>query len=222
MSRLVKDTAKTQAELLTAALGERASAEVVVGLDLSLTSTGWARNERGRLTTGRVVTSPDHSLYGEGLAERLLHIVDQLNGVLKGADLVMVEAPFASLSGGNAIFLVHGAIRLVLGLSGALVVPVAPTTLKVFALGSGGKSDKVDVALAASRRLGWEGAGNDEADAAWLSEMGWHLLDRPNVELPGTHLRALETVRNPGKTSRAVGKRRVQARVAELMEASSA
>lgn len=207
----------TQAELLALMLAGITEPRLVVGLDLSLTSTGWARNEAGVITSGRITTEPDSTLYGSGLGARLLSIFGRLGPVIADADLVVVESPFASLGGGNEIFYVQGVARIALELSGLKPVPVTPSTLKIFACGAG-NADKVDVSLGAVRRLGWEGAGNDEADAAWLSEMGWHLLDRPNVDLPGTHLRALDTARNPGKNARAASKRRVKARIAELTE----
>jgi Holliday junction resolvasome RuvABC endonuclease subunit len=71
---------------------------------------------------------------------------------------------------------------------------VTPGSLKTFALGKGTGS-KTEMTLAASRRLGYEGCSDDEADALWLAHLGAHLLGRPAVDLPQTHLRALAKIK---------------------------
>jgi len=62
--------------------------------------------------------------------------------------------------------------------------------LKVFATGKG-NAGKADVLVSAVRRLGYDGADHNQADALWLRAIGMHLLGEPIVDLPKEHLRSL-------------------------------
>jgi Holliday junction resolvasome RuvABC endonuclease subunit len=85
---------------------------------------------------------------------------------------------------------VHGVIAWMLWRDKVPTLYVPPSTLKTFALGKG-TGTKTEMTLAASRRLGYEGHSDDEADALWLAHLGAHWLGQPAVDLPATHLRAL-------------------------------
>lgn len=186
--------------MLTRDLGETAKEHTIVtviGLDLSLTSTGVARIDGSDATVARVVSKPAASTLAARSA-RLRSIAAKVTGMCAGAGLVVVEGPaYASKSG--AAHDRAGYWWLVvaeLTATGVPVVEVPPATLKVFATGRG-NAGKDDVLTAVVRRYPHvEFAGNDEADALVLAAMGCRLLGAPlEASLPQTHLRAMEKVK---------------------------
>lgn len=155
-----------------------------MGIDPSLTSTGVAvRN--AVFTIGSKLKGP----------ARLAAIRDELDPHLAGVDLVAIEgyahgAPHQLAALGE----LGGVIRTALWEHDIEYVDIAPNTLKMYALGIG-RGNKTEVVLAAHKRLGYEGANDDEADALWLRAIAADLLGEPIVDLPQTHLRALTHTR---------------------------
>lgn len=165
----------------------------VIGLDLSLTSTGVATNR------GTVALRPK-KLRGY---ERLRWLRD---GVLANVhehqpSLVVVEGPSYG-STGNTFHQLAGwwwiATEAIVSAGYALAV-APPSSLKRFALGVGGgpKAGKDFMVAQAVRRFSWFDGGNDEADALWACAIGYERLGRPIVDVPKTHLTALEGVEWP-------------------------
>lgn len=72
------------------------------------------------------------------------------------------------------------------------VVSVAPTTLKVFATGSG-RAKKPDMIRTARRQLGYGGVDDNEADALWVLE--WARLNPNGTEGPKARKRRIQKVR---------------------------
>jgi Holliday junction resolvasome RuvABC endonuclease subunit len=162
---------------------------VVLGLDLSLTETGWARIARGHPgypshTVGTIQTKASDSL-----GRRLVEITDKVCSGAVGVDLVVVETPFNAAYGIKPAQ-VFGAVMAQLERSRCKVVEVAPASLKIYATGTA-QGGKLGPALEASRRLGYAGSNDNEADALWLAALGWALIGRPVVDLPATYTRAL-------------------------------
>lgn len=165
----------------------------VVGLDLSLTSTGVATNR------GTVALRPK-KLKGY---PRLRWLRD---GVLANLDahkpsLVVVEGPSYGSSGSSFHQLAGWwwiCTEAVVSAGYPLAV-ASPSSLKRFALGVGGgpKAGKDFMVAAAVRRFDWFEGGNDEADALWACAIGYEHLGRPIVNVPKTHLVALEGVEWP-------------------------
>lgn len=158
----------------------------VMGLDPSLTSTGLATPDGTAHTL-----EPPAGLAGMA---RIAWHVDQLfyANWMHGTDLVVVEG-YSFGSKGNAtrdLAELGGVLRFTLWHGRKRWVDVPPPTLKIFATGKG-TADKTAMVVTARERLGYGGLSADEADALWLREFGLHLLDRPTVKLPLTHLRAL-------------------------------
>lgn len=166
----------------------------IVAFDLSLTETGVAYANGGfpRQTT----LVPPKGLKG---MERLDWIRRQVLLQAKDADHVLLEGyAFGSARGTSQMHSqgeLGGVVRYALWRSlPTRYIDVPPATLKLFATGKG-NARKEDVLAAAIRRLGYEGSNHNEADARWLLEIGFHLLDRPTAQLPATHLKALEKLR---------------------------
>lgn len=167
----------------------------VIGLDLSLSSTGVACSLGW---TERIRIRPD----GSSRFTRMRWIKAAVMEHARGADLVVVEGPsFASPSTGQAghheraglwWFVMDG-----IDAAGLRWLEVPPTTLKKYATGRG-NAGKDEVLAAAVRRFGHiEVRGNDEADALWLAAIGVDLLGQPMVELPAVNRSALVKLQLP-------------------------
>lgn len=165
----------------------------VVGLDLSLTSTGVATAERTWRLKPKAVRQ-DAPLPARFTRHRYLRgaILDILAEARP--ELVVVEGPsFASMGGHE-----HergGLWWAVLDLVDQADIEIAvatPTMIKKYATGKG-NADKDIVLSAANRRFPWFDGGNDEADALWACAMGYERIGHPLLELPAAHRDALKT-----------------------------
>lgn len=142
----------------------------VVGLDLSLTATGWACD----CGTGVIKVK---SKGWQRLQEIGSAVIDHAVGVCSnsGEALVVIEGySFASKVGGERMGELGGVVRYLLGINGCPFVEVPPSVLKLFTLGKGGgEATGKDAMLAAAiRKFGFEGNDNNEADAWMLRCMG--------------------------------------------------
>lgn len=187
---------------------------LIVGLDLSLTSTGAARvdytrgilgPERVTVTLTRVESKPPRPPMGEQhptLAQRstrLRKLAGRITAQAFGADLVVVEGP-AYGSGTGSVHDRAGLWWLVVGrLTGAglNVVEVPPSSLKRYATGKGNAGkDQVLAATIDRYRHHVQVTGNDVADALILAAMGCHWTGQPIEDnLPKTHQAAVKAVR---------------------------
>ncbi len=161
-----------------------------LGLDLSLTGTGWAT------PAGTGTLSPPAKV-GNGV-DRLRWIRDR---VLELAwplpDLVAIEgAAFGQARGTSRLHAqgeLSGVVRVALHELGVPVVDVPPAVVKRTATGKG-NAPKEAVLAAAIRRLGFEGHSPDAADARWILEAVGHRYTLPwRTALPVAHLAKLET-----------------------------
>lgn len=169
----------------------------VVGLDLSLTSSGLARITWGRdrttvvETTTRgeagVTTLADPVARCEALHRLKTAIVDWVHP----SDLVVVEklVPNPASKSTNERAGLWFLVVSTLVYRGVRVVELHPSTLKRYATGRGNdpKSE-----MRAAARTWWPEAvtmTSDEDDALWLASVGMHLLDGP-LPYPVTEVRA--------------------------------
>lgn len=161
-----------------------------VGLDLSLAATGYAYDEEAAVfrTSARGVV-------------RLALIWSKIADLIVDADVVVIEDYAYSRADAHAHELgeLGGVVRLGLWSAKVPFVVVNPTTLKRYALGKGGGkgTGKLDMALAAQRRLGYSSAAADdnEVDALWLRMMALdHYGDERAVRMPAEHRAALAKV----------------------------
>lgn len=172
----------------------------VVGLDLSLTATGCAGPAHQISWTIR------SKLKG---CERLAFIREEVMRLCApverweptwhmDAPLVVLEDYAFSRAAAHSHQLgeLGGVVRLALHEAGVPFVAVVPSSLKKYATGKG-NANKGEMLAAAIRRLGYEGADDNEADALWLRAMGLDALGAPLVKLPESHRVALGKVAWP-------------------------
>jgi len=167
----------------------------VIGLDLSLTSTGVASNAGW---ADRIRTRPALDPF-----DRLRSIRSNVLDHVRHADLVVVEGPaFRGAGNETGHHQRAGLWWLVLEAIDARSIPwaqVPPACLKRYATGKGNAS-KDEVLAAVIRRFpAVEVAGNDEADALVLAAMGADHLGCPMVEMPAAHRTGLAKVAWPAR-----------------------
>lgn len=160
----------------------------VVGLDLSLTATGIALPDG---TTATLTTK----LRG---CERLIDLRNRCRKACELADLAVVEGySFGSRnSHAHALGELGGVVRVALHVASVRFVEVSPSSLKKYATGKG-NANKGEMLAAAIRRLDYQGASDNEADALWLRAMGLDALGCPVVDLPAVNRTALAKVAWP-------------------------
>lgn len=129
----------------------------ITAFDLSLTSTGVA-SKHG---TARIVPK------GKGI-DRLREIRSGVTAAVLATkpELIVIEGYANGMGDNYAKGMGGGVARLAIADCGIPIVEVSPTTLKKFATGKG-NANKDDMLEAAIRHFGFQGHGNDEADA-WL------------------------------------------------------
>lgn len=166
----------------------------VLGLDLSLTSTGVATASWTRPVRPKKLTGYPRLRYIRGAI---------LDLVIEAAPtLVVVEGPsYGSVSrsqherGGLWWLLCE-----VIDDAGIPIAVAPPKNIKKYATGNG-NADKDAVLLAACRRFGWFEGGNDEADALWACAMGHEWLGEPLVEMPTINRSTMDGVAWPAHLS---------------------
>ena len=172
----------------------------VIGIDLSLTSTGIAAVVDETIVSETIVSKPNKA--DPTGAVRRNNIVRELSTwITAEPNLIVIEGPVQRSYAVIGLSMLHGCVLELLRawclLDRTLIVP--PNTLKKYATGKGiaPKSEMVGHLI---RRLGDAVEGvpsNDEADAIWLAALGAHLLGTPLVDLPKTHTDHLEKLDLP-------------------------
>lgn len=169
----------------------------VLGLDLSLTSTGVAH-----ATAAAIIKRPPMSGAPDldrlrWMAEKVAYTVEQPEGT--PWDLVVIEGPSYGNQGTGRQTGHHvraGLWWIVVDHIDGFGVPyavVSPASLKKYAAGKGGAS-KDAVLVEAARRFPNFALTNDAADALWLAAMGHDHLGTPLVTMPAANRKALEAV----------------------------
>lgn len=160
-----------------------------VGLDLSLTSTGYSCGEERLCITTKLRGPARLDEIATQICERIL---------LLEHPLVIVEGySFASRnSQAHSIGELGGVVRVSLWRASVPYVEVPPTTRAKFATGKGNAS-KGEVLSAVSARTGitWSGSGADDiCDAFILEEIGLTRLERERYSWPTINRSALEKI----------------------------
>ena len=146
----------------------------IIGLDLSLLSTGVAIINRGKITLRTITTSPKTPTY-----ERIERIIAFLieyqcfNSMCQSAELVMIEKPFGILGNGKILVELLGIVKWYLFSDNQGTIPImeiSQTSLKKYATGYG-NAQKIDMVNKAYEEFGIRG-NNDEIDAFWLAQLG--------------------------------------------------
>ena len=164
--------------------------ETIIGLDLSLTSTGFSYQD----TVG-ILSSPKK---GVSRLDDLCEQMTKLMTDIQSSKVAIIEGySFASRnSQAHAIGELGGVIRLTLYRLGIPFVDVPPTCRAKFATGKGNASkNEVISALSARTGIVWSGKGADDMADAWiLEEMGRVQVGDGRFEWPKHHTEALEKV----------------------------
>lgn len=147
----------------------------VIGLDLSLSSTGFHKLNLSR-TEGASGYIPTDKLGG---MERIDFILKKIAELVHEGDFVVIEnnAFNAVGSARSKLAELNGIVKFWLWHRGIQYTLVAPTTLKKFILGAG-KGDKSLIIREVFKAYGLDAAVDDEADAAVLAHIGLCLIGR--------------------------------------------
>jgi crossover junction endodeoxyribonuclease RuvC len=161
----------------------------IMGLDLSLTSTGWSCDgEYGVISSKNKKTQRLVDISGEILEKCSKHKVETV--VIEGYS-------FASRSGqAFSIGELGGVVRFCLLQSGFEFVEVPPTVRAKFATGRGNAA-KSEVVSAISAKTGivWTGSGADDMCDAWiLEEIGLVHYGQQRFDWPKLNMSALESL----------------------------
>lgn len=169
----------------------------VIGLDLSLTTTGIAGRDWTRLL------KPPATIAAAGGLTRLRWITEAVRdhiATVPAGTLVAVEGPsYGSAAGQQGHHERAGLWWMVYDAVDRDHWPIAvipPASLKRYATGKGNAS-KDAVLLAAAKRFPWFGGDNNQADALWLAAMAADHLGHPIATMPATHRAALDGVTWP-------------------------
>jgi crossover junction endodeoxyribonuclease RuvC len=164
---------------------------ITVGLDLSLTKTGYAIvDEDGIVLSSGVIKSKpsgdsplDETRRIVRIAEEAVQKIDEFCPG-EGPTLVAIEG-LAFMAKGTSLVQLAGLNYLIRTLLAQFNWPfliVMPTTLKKFITGSG-KGDKDMIMMSLFKNYGFEAIDNNEADSYGLSACALALLGNPLKEL---------------------------------------
>jgi crossover junction endodeoxyribonuclease RuvC len=144
----------------------------IIGLDLSLTATGWAEWKDGIRNWGVIRTGPDKTVYGE--VRRLQSIIKQVGDVARGADLAVIEdfAFSKNAVGSRGIGCVGYAVRMWLLNSHIPFILAGTGQLRLFCTGSGKGGEKGTMIREVYRRWQIEVDDHNAADAIGLMHIG--------------------------------------------------
>jgi len=172
------------------------TAPTVVGLDLSLSSTGIA-DAGGQRTITYDELHRDATY--EQRAARVRSIAAEAAVYCLRAHVVVIEGPAFSRSTGGAHERAGLWWRVYNVVHDAFTIPVAvvgPTSLKKYATGNG-NAGKPEMLAAAIRRLGYDGHQADCVDALWLRAAALDWYGHPLCPTPAAQRAALEKVAWP-------------------------
>lgn len=161
-----------------------------VGLDLSLTHTGYAivQSDGTVLASGVIKSKPsgdkplDETNRIVKIAETAMEKIDEM--LPDGPDLVIIEG-LAFMAKGTSLVQLAGLnyiIRILLAEFRWPFMIVQPTTLKKFITGSG-KGDKDMMQMSVYKNYGFEASDNNEADAYSLAVCGLATLEKPLIKM---------------------------------------
>lgn len=187
-------------EGLTASSAQHLTSRRVIGIDLSMTSTGIAIIHGGGITTHTVTSKPSGGSLRDFLdrSERMAKEIDRLVA-FQTTDLVVIEGmAFAAKS--SSLDRIHAHWWLVVKFICEYLnqEPVVITSGQRCKYATGKGSAKKDLVLAAviKRYTQVDVRGNDDADAVIFAAMGARHLGMPVEEsLPLVNLEAMEAVR---------------------------
>lgn len=171
----------------------------IVGLDLSLTSTGVASITDGDITVRRVQSKGRKDATLHERRDRLADLAAAITEHAQDATLVVIEGPSFGQHRQSGQHDRAGLWWLVVDLLAEVtrVVEVPPASRSKYATGKGNASKDAVLAAVVRRYLAVDVTGNDEADALILAAMGARHLGQPIDDMPLTHTAAMTKVAWP-------------------------
>lgn len=161
----------------------------VLGLDLSITATGWALPDSSGVWR-------QASAVGDGRLMVIRQGITELYSLGGPFDLAVLEDLPTHAHGAGITGMVHGAVRTLLQHLGVPYALVSPATLKKYATGRG-NCGKPDMRMELYKRLGADLPDDNQVDAWWLMHAGLQHHGIPILDLPAAHRAALDKVRWP-------------------------
>jgi Holliday junction resolvasome RuvABC endonuclease subunit len=178
----------------------------ILGLDLSLTSTGWCVLKDGKIEkTGTIKTK------SKGM-KRLQYIKNEINSIRHRKKEVqnedMVEASrnqinliaiegYSMGSQKGQVFSIGelgGIIKYFMWISDIEIIIVPPQTLKKFVAGKGGFKKNM-MMMKAFKKYGIDFKNDDECDAFCLAKMGQAYLEGTNIKYEQEALKKVEVLK---------------------------
>jgi Holliday junction resolvasome RuvABC endonuclease subunit len=161
----------------------------LMGLDLSLTSTGYSVDRE----TGIIATKAKGSERLSIVSNSVLELVAD-----NSVDVVIIEGySFASRnSQAHSIGELGGCVRMRLWEFNVPFIDVPPTCRAKFATGKGnaGKNEVISV-ISAKTNIAWTGPGADDRCDAWiLEQMGLEFLGKSHYDWTETQRSALKSI----------------------------
>lgn len=191
--------------------GSRASQRlpIIVGIDLSLTSTGIAVMCADIIDVQRIRSVGRKDATVTDTAKRIDTIGSAVALNAAGTDLAVIEAPsFGSRNGsqhergGLWWDVIRRLVRL-----GVPIATVSPQCRAKYATGRGNAGKDEVLAAVVRRYPDVDVTGNDVADALVLAAMGARWLGAPIDDLPKTHLAAMDGAKWPEIVAELKGQR---------------
>ncbi|MGW0052067.1 hypothetical protein [Nocardia nova] len=178
--------------------------DTVVGLDLSLTSTGIAVTKPGdpAIWCGTVKSAGAVGATWQQRYRRMTNIVGRILPAIPDGALVVMEAPSYGSTTGHQ----HDRSGLwwmvydLLAGTTRTVVPVPPNSRAKYGTGKGNSGKDAVLAAAIRRYADVQISGNDEADAVILTAMGCRLIGKPiDDPMPKLNLEPMGKLTMPGE-----------------------
>lgn len=160
----------------------------VVGVDLSLTSTGIA-TPAGEWTVRTNSADPTEA--------RLAVIRGGVMLPARSAGTLVVLEDFVTRSpAASTLGMVHGVVRVALAEAAVPFVLVPPATLKKYVTGKG-NATKPDMRMAVYQRFGLDIPDDNQVDAFGLRAMGLDAYGQPLAQLPAAQRESLDKIAWP-------------------------
>lgn len=153
----------------------------IIGLDLSLVKTGYTVLKNGKHVNSGLIKSkpngdkPIHEL------ERLVNIVTEIEGLVDGAHLVVIENFAFMVRNTTALTQLAGLnyfVRFMLFRKSIPFILCAPTSLKKFVCGKG-NADKNLVMMEIFKQYNHSALDDNEADSYGLAVLGHAIMSKP-------------------------------------------
>lgn len=176
---------------------------IALGLDLSLTGTGWATldTDTGKLSAG-TIHSTNKGM--DAITEyRLNRVVDEIAAIAPDADLTCIEDLAHGAIGGKKSerAALYWMTRVRLHRRGMAFAAVNVAHLKIYATGTSRAANKTVMQSAIQGRVGMdrcpEFADDNQVDAAWLALLAADRLGCPLVPMPQVSRAVLDRIAWP-------------------------